>query len=80
MEASVYQARLSFLSVVSEEGDILNKHSFKSFACSSAAQNVENDCLQMERLKVCVLDIHQVEDYLIFQICFHIIFVAFLAI
>lgn len=52
MEASVYQARLSFLSVVSEEGDILNKHSFKSFACSSAAQNVENDCLQMERLKM----------------------------
>lgn len=53
VEASVNQARLSFLSVVSEEGDILNKHSFKSFACSSAAQNVENDCLQMERLKVC---------------------------
>lgn len=52
MEASVNQARLSFLSVVSEEGDILNKHSFKSFACSSAAQNVENDCLQMERLKM----------------------------
>ncbi|KAG6735998.1 hypothetical protein POTOM_061316 [Populus tomentosa] len=52
MEASVNQARLSFLSVVSEEGDILNKYSFKSFACSSAAQNVENDCLQMERLKM----------------------------
>ncbi|KAJ6698070.1 RNA polymerase SIGMA FACTOR SIGC [Salix purpurea] len=51
-EASVNQARLSFLAVVSEEGDILNKHCFKSFSFSSAAQNVENDCLQMERLKM----------------------------
>ncbi|CAK7353092.1 unnamed protein product [Dovyalis caffra] len=50
-DASVNQARLSFLSVVYEEGDIPNKYSFKNFACS-AAQHVENDCLQMEGLKM----------------------------
>ncbi|KAK8991622.1 hypothetical protein V6N11_062627 [Hibiscus sabdariffa] len=51
-EASFNSARLSFPSVISDEGVILSKDPPKACASSAAPQTVENGCLEVEELKI----------------------------
>lgn len=52
-EGSFNLTRLSFLSVISEEGDILYRDPLKAFACSPGLQILENEHTQVEGSKVC---------------------------
>ncbi|KAL4296028.1 hypothetical protein GQ457_12G020940 [Hibiscus cannabinus] len=47
-EASFSSARLSFLSVISDEGVILSKVPLKAYASFAAPQTLENGCLEVE--------------------------------
>ncbi|KAK8509243.1 hypothetical protein V6N13_062296 [Hibiscus sabdariffa] len=51
-EASFNSARLSFPSVISDEGVIVSKDPPKACASSAAPQTVENGCLEVEELKI----------------------------
>ena len=52
-EASFNSAKLSFLSVISDEGVLLLKDPLKAYASSAAPQTLENGCLEIEEMKVC---------------------------
>lgn len=51
-EGSFNLTRLSFLSVISEEGDILYRDPLKAFACSPGLQILENEHTQLEGSKM----------------------------
>ncbi|XVE97629.1 hypothetical protein REPUB_Repub03eG0035300 [Reevesia pubescens] len=51
-EASFNSARLSFLSVISDEGVLLLKDPLKGYAACAAPQTLENGCLEIEEMKV----------------------------
>ncbi|XWS70281.1 hypothetical protein CRYUN_Cryun03dG0034700 [Craigia yunnanensis] len=51
-EASFNSARLSFLSVISDEGVFLLKDPLKAYTSSAAPQTLENVCLEIEEMKV----------------------------